>query len=276
MMCTFIKIMKGNQRKFHKLLKDTIERADVVVEVVDARFIDETRNIDIEEVIVKKEKVLILAINKCDLVSKNFLEKEKKRLKKQINHVVFLSAHKHLGTTILKRLIIKSGFDLLESRGEDRIDTVRASVIGYPNSGKSSVINSLSGRKKAKTSSKSGYTVGLQNARASKKLLMIDTPGVIPYDDKDEFKLALVASVEPSKLKDPDFIAEKIILKFTEQIVKYYDIKDDVEDMKDSEEILEKIAFKLKKLKKGGFADVKIAGRKMLTDWQQGKILLNK
>ena len=157
------------------LVKDVIKKADVLLEVIDARFPDETRNSEVEREIVRLNKPFIIVINKCDLVSKEKLEKTKARLSK-IAPTIFISSKDRSGTTMLRHQILASAC----IKGRD----ILVGTLGYPNVGKSSVINGVTGRHRAGTSPISGYTKGVQHVDAGSRIMFIDTPGVIPFDSK--------------------------------------------------------------------------------------------
>src|SRR3990170_7559787 len=135
------------------MVKDVIKKADILLEVVDARFPDETRNSEIERDIARSKKPFIIVLNKCDLVSKENIEKTKSRLE-QIAPTVFVSSKEKFGTTMLRHKIL----EIAGIKGRNII----VGSLGYPNTGKSSVINGVAGKHKASTSPVSGHTKGLQ------------------------------------------------------------------------------------------------------------------
>jgi len=241
------------------MVNDVIRRADVLLLVLDARVPELTRNREIERKVDRAGKKLIYVINKCDLIGKEISEKHKKKY----NPSVFVSSTQHLGTTKLRERI------LIEAKriGKER---VVVGVLGYPNCGKSSVINALKGKGSAKTSSVSGYTRGIQLVKADNKIMLLDTPGVIPFREDDDLKHVLIGTKMFDKVKDPDIYAMELI-KFCKGLIEtHYDIK-----AKDEYEALEKIAFKFNKLVKGGEPNIELISRMILKDWQQGKIRLS-
>jgi ribosome biogenesis GTPase A len=247
---------------FWELVNRVIRDADVILLLLDARLVEKTRNEEIEDKVRKAGKVLIYVITKSDLVDKQDVEKYKKTLKP----CVFVSAVKHHGTTILReRILIEAHKAKVE---EDKRGLIKVGVLGYPNVGKSTLINALSGKRAAPTSSISGYTKGVQNVKADNRIVLIDTPGVIPYLEKDLSKHAAIGTIDYSKIKDPDVTIMDLMIEFPGKIERYCGVE--VSD--DKEETLEKIATKRNLLMKGSRPDVIRAAKILLKDWQEGKI----
>lgn len=238
---------------FWDIVNDVIREADIILEVLDARFPEETRNREIEDKVKAAGKILIYVVNKCDLVEKKLLEQKKKELKPS----VFVSSKKRYGMTILLHML---------KRYAEK-EKIIVGVLGYPNTGKSSVINALKGRKSAKVSSESGFTKAKQLIKVANNIYLLDTPGVYPYMEKDSLKHALIAAVDYSKVKDPEDTALKLIEAAKEKFERHYNLK-----AKTAEELLEKIALKFKHIRKGGIADTERAARAILKDWQKGRI----
>lgn len=242
---------------FWRLVNQVIDEADILLIVLDSRLVDETRNLELEKKITAKGKQYILVLNKCDLISKEYIEKKKKEL----HNAIFISSLQHLGTTMLRDKIFATA-------KKKKTEKIIAGVVGYPNTGKSSLINALKGQKSAPASSQSGYTKAIQLVRADNRIYLIDTPGVIPFDEKDEIKHALMGAIDAAKVKDPDIVAMKLIEILDGKVEAHYGLNKEA----DSEKALEKIAKQLNKLKKGNVLDLELAGRLILQDWQKGKI----
>lgn len=239
---------------FWKIVDNVISQADIILMVVDARMVEKTRNIEIERKVAASKKILITVINKADLVDKAELEKYKKIL----DPCVFVSARKFYGMTMLRHLILK------KSKGE----TVVVGVVGYPNTGKSSVINALRGKASAGVSSISGYTKGKQDIRVDSKILVIDTPGVLAEDDiKSSDQLVITAS--RTDVKDPEMAVYELIKQYKLEIMLHYDLEGVFED---EEEVLEAIAIKLNRRRSGGHPDTETTAKMVLREWQKGKI----
>lgn len=239
---------------FWIIAKKIVKDADIVLEVLDARFPNITRISRLEK--MAKEK-LILVINKVDLVSKNTLEKIKIEFKTS-NYVLVSSKNsKNLWELI----------QLIKNKG-------KVAVIGYPNTGKSTLINRLSSVGRAKTSSESGFTKGKQLIAGKNGIMLMDTPGIVPFESRDEVRLGLVSGISPAKLENPDLVATKLIHIFKKNnplaFAGYYGV-----DMSlDSYSILLEIGKKRHMLLKKWEIDERRAAVSVLEDWHKGKIKL--
>ena len=244
------------------LVRDVIKKADVLLEVIDARFPEETRNSEIEREIVRLNKPFIIVINKCDLVSNEKLEKTKARLSK-IAPTIFISSKDRSGTTMLRHQILAS------ARIKDR--DILVGTLGYPNVGKSSVINGVTGRHRTGTSPISGYTKGVQNVDAGSRIMFIDTPGVIPFDENDEYIQGLLGIKDATHLKDHIGVALKIIDKILSEnktaLESLYKITVEDESVYD---VLKLIGKQCNFIQKKGEVDETRTATRIINDWQIG------
>jgi len=253
-------------QKFWQDVNDVISESDIVLNIIDARMPEMTRNKKLEAMIENYKKPFIFVINKSDLITRHQIKIHKHELE-EIAPCVFISTRKRHGITLLRKKI----YEISKKRS---IGTVKVGVVGYPNTGKSSVINALAGKSKAKTSPKSGWTRGVQWINAGSGLKLLDTPGVVPIEETDEVRKALIGIIDPSKLKYPEDTANEIIKILIEKNKKglenLYGFKIESED---TFEIMESIGKAKKMLKKGGLIDMNRLYMKIIHDWQKGRLL---
>lgn len=243
---------------FWTKVNQVIDDADIILLVLDGRLIKETRNKEIENKVKEIKKPLIYVVTKCDLADRPYLEKYRQRLRPSI----FTSSKDKYGTKELRDLIY-----IVATKHKIKGD-IKVGVLGYPNVGKSSLINAMRGRNSAPTSALSGYTKGIQKIKTSKNILMLDTPGVIPSKDRDLTAQSMTGTIDYTKTKEPEMVVFELMEQFPGVVEKHYSmpIKDDFE------EFIDALAVKKNILKKGAEPDTARMARTILTDWQKGKI----
>ncbi len=241
-----------------------MKRHDAILFILDARCPLETRSKKLEIIAEKTKKPFWIILNKVDLVPKEFADKTKNFFKNYSNavDVVHVSAKKYYGINILrwslKRILEKT---LLEEKKKAFLIAV-----GYPNVGKSSIINMLARKSKAGVSPKPGFTKGKQWIRVSKKILISDTPGVVPISN-EKWKNVLFSGddLESSAL----WLLSKIKNAEGSNFSQVYGFEiNDVDEFK----ALLLIGEKFKFLKKGGEIDVNRAAKRLIDDWNRGKL----
>jgi len=257
-----------HRKKFPEIAREVISQADIILEILDSRFWQETRNLELENEILNLRKKLIFVLNKMDLTKTGKLIKELSE--KGIYPFVLVSCKNRKGSKEL-RARIKNEARKLEK------EQIKVGIIGYPNTGKSSIINILIGKKVSRVASESGFTKGMQKVKLSKNIYLIDTPGVIPsfensnLSSKDLVKHALINVRTWDKVKEPEMIVHQLMMQYPKEFEKFYNF----EAGGDSEFLIEKLGRKKKLLKKGNVVDSDRTARMILKDFQEGKIKLN-
>lgn len=251
-------------RKAWRVVREVVDEADIVVEVVDARDPIGTRNRKLERLIQEEGKPLLIVMNKADLVPKEWAEEYKR--KSEIP-MVFISARERKGTGILRREIKKLAKPLLDEK-----ERVKIALIGYPNVGKSTIINTLKGKRAVGTAPIPGYTKGKQLIRLSKKIWLLDSPGVIPIEDFDE--LVIKGGFPADKIKEPVKPALKLIGRILETRKEAITEKFGITEFESEEDILRKIGERRGLIKAGGEVDIEETARWFLREWQTGRFTL--
>lgn len=246
---------------FWPIILNVLKNSDVILLLIDARMPEVTKNSEIINKVERmKNKQLIFVFNKSDLIKSKDLIK----LKKKYLNAFFISATKKFGVKKLKTA-------LKDMADNWKKPSLRVGLVGYPNIGKSTLINLLAPGTNAKVSSVSGTTKKTQWVRAG-NLRIIDCPGVIPFTDK-KIQIGLTASKNPHKITNPEKVAIRIIEFLMEQdkkiLEKKYNAKGDT-----PYELFENIAREKKLLIKGNRIDENRTAIKIINDWQKGQINL--
>ncbi|RLF89118.1 GTP-binding protein, partial [Thermococci archaeon] len=250
------------QKKAWRVVKEVIKEADIILEVVDARDPIGTRNRKLEKMIIESGKKLLIVMNKADLVPKEWAEEYKKKSKIP---VIFISARNRKGTGILRKELKKI------AKGINK-EKVKVALIGYPNVGKSTIINVLKGKHAVGTAPIPGYTKGKQLIRLTKRLWLLDTPGVVPIDDFDE--LVIKGGFPVDKIRDPVSPALKLIKRILETRKEALTEKFGIREFKNEEDILRKIGERRGLFREGGEVDIEETARWFLREWQTGRFTL--
>ena len=289
-----------SRKAYIKVLDQVIENSDVILEVLDARDPLSCRNKELENKIKsgKYSKKIILVLNKIDLIPvqnaidwQKYLINEfpcvlfKSNTQSQSNNLsqsnLFdknLKEQKDYISDILKGNKSIGGEELLNIlKNYSRIDegtksNIVVGVIGIPNVGKSSLINSLTRGKNVGVSNTPGFTKGLQEVILDNNLRLLDCPGVVMSNDENNI---LHNVIRTEDIKEPLEVVGKILKKMTmDYFLKTYNL--DISILKGSELTLEKVVYlvgeKLKKYKKGGIVDLDKSARIIINDWNLGKL----
>jgi hypothetical protein len=247
---------KKKRPEFWKSVRTILNSADVMLEILDASHIEETRIPLFEEEVAKRKRALIYVINKADLADRKRMEEAAHGLHPK----AFVSARDHDGIGRLRGMIMFAG----RKCGKDR---PVVGIFGYPNVGKSSVINALKGRRSAGVSKSAGFTRSVKFIRSG-NMLIIDSPGVIPHGERDDVKHTIISAKNPDKLKDPVTVAEKVIKEYAGAVERHYGVSQNEE----TRDTIDEIAKKKNLLRKGGVPDTHRAAVFILFEVQRGKI----
>ena len=247
---------------FWFVVERVIREAHLVLFILDARMPELSRNKELENIAEKYGKQLIMVFTKIDLMTPERLNE----LSTQHPDAFFVSGTRNIGLKQLKTQLMIRGKRLGK-------DSPKVGVVGYPNVGKSAIINAIAHRARAAVSPKAGTTRGVQFVRAG-SLRILDSPGVIPYEDK-ETKLGLLAAKNVEKIKDPERVAVEVIKLFLEKdknaLETHYGITLQTDEPLD---IIEQIGKRRGFLKKGGIVDDLKTAMTIVRDWQTGKLRL--
>jgi ribosome biogenesis GTPase A len=266
--------------KAKRMMEDNIKLIDVVIELVDARIPLSSKNPDIDKLAQNKSRVILL--NKHDMADPIYTNQWKKYFEDKGYFVSLVNSKSGQGVKQVKDIVNKACEEkIARDRRRGILNRpVRAMVVGIPNVGKSTFINSFVGKASAKTGNKPGVTKGKQWIRISKNIELLDTPGLLwpKFEDtKVGVKLAIIGSINDTILDTRELALELILFLnkyYKELLVKRYDmaIEDEINDLKDSAKLLEAIAIKRSCLLKGGEPDLERAANLFIDDFRSTKL----
>ena len=262
-----MKYMKAGQSKriYSELLK-VIDASDVLCEILDARDPLGTRCSYLEYFVKKNcpHKHIIYILNKCDLVPIYVTAAYIKHLSKFYPTIAFhASITNPFGKPALFQILRQ--FDALHKDKKN----ISVGFVGYPNVGKSSVINSLKKTKCCKAAPIPGETKVWQYISLTKRIYLIDCPGVVYEEGQSEIDKVLKNVVRAEKIEEPMIFVQGILDRVKPEILqKIYK----VDTWVDCEDFVKQCAKKYGKLVKGGDPDYKATAKIILLDWQKGKI----
>lgn len=170
----------GHIAKAERLMSEVLSMVDVVVELRDARAPTATTHPLLSNWVGGRGRVLV--INRMDSVPEVAVTQWERSLIEQGETPIFVDAKRGAGVPALKRAILKEGARVNDRRKRRGIKprAVRAAILGYPNVGKSALINRLVGRRKTKSENRPGVTRGFSWIRIDKDVQLLDSPGIIP------------------------------------------------------------------------------------------------
>jgi len=282
--------LEDSKKSFYKEFKKVVEESDVVIEVLDARDPLGCRCPQLEELILAsgKSKKLVLLLNKVDLVPKNIAEAWLKYLRNEYPAVAFkASTQTQKNKLAQSKVTVKDASeDLLKTsncvgagtllkllgnycRNQGVKSTITVGIVGFPNVGKSSVINSLKRGRACSVGATPGVTKSMQLVELDTHVKLLDCPGIVMATGSSDTQIILRNAVKVETLDDPVKPVEAILNRCNKtQVMEKYCVADYSSTM----EFLSLFAKRLGKLKKGGVPDILAAAKMILQDWNNGKI----
>ncbi|MGN0334853.1 MAG: ribosome biogenesis GTPase YlqF [Lachnospiraceae bacterium] len=264
----------GHMTKAKRMMQENIKLIDLVIELVDARIPLSSRNPDIDE--LGKNKFRLILLNKADLASEKGNAQWTAYFEEKGYFTVKVNSRSGAGMKQISAAIMEACKEKIERDRKRGIlnRPIRAMVVGIPNVGKSTFINSFAGRACAKTGNKPGVTKGAQWIRLNKQVELLDTPGILwpKFEDQNVgLKLAMIGSVNDEILHMDELAAELIRLLerlFPEVLKERYQL----EALGDPAKVLEGIAKNRACLLKGSELDIMKASGILLDDFRSGKL----
>ncbi len=264
----------GHMTKAKRMMQEDIKLIDLVIELLDARIPLSSRNPDIDDLAKGKSRLILL--NKSDLADPVVNDKWLKYFTDKGFVALLLDSKNRKGFGAINKSVEEACAAKIERDRKKGIigRPVRAMVVGIPNVGKSTFINSLCKKASTKTGNKPGVTKGKQWIRLNKSVELLDTPGILwPKFENDSIglNLAFIGSINDEILDETE-----LALKLIEQLKLMYPgvIAERFESDEDNETvvILEMIARKRGCLKKGNEPDYDKAARIILDEFRSGRL----
>ncbi|KAK9173967.1 NGP1NT (NUC091) domain protein [Cryptosporidium meleagridis] len=262
-------LKKGTSRRIWQELYKVIDSSDIIVHVLDSRDPEGTRCKYLEEYISKEHqnKHILFVLNKVDLIPKWVASK----------WIAFygsirptIAFHSSITNSFGKRTL----FHVLRQYASLLSDKKHVSVgfIGYPNVGKSSIINTLRGSKVCSVAPIAGETKIWQYIHLTHRIYLIDCPGIVPPENASSYNVVLRGAVRPEKLSDPCIYIKQLLNIVKERHIKEkYNLKI-TDNWKNPDEFLTLVGKRLGKVLRGGEIDLITTAKIILNDWIVGKI----
>ena len=268
----------GHMTKTKRQIQSSLKLVDAVAEIIDARIPVSSRNPDLAKLVQNKPRVILL--NKCDMANQTATKMWIDYFKKQSLVAIPVDCKSGRGldkfdpavNTVMSHKIAR-----LKEKGMVN-PTIRIMIVGIPNVGKSSFINKMVKKNRAKVEDRPGVTRGNQWYTIAKNLEMLDTPGVLwpKFDDKTVGEHLAFTGAVKDQILDIELLAVRLLdfikeLKPADFITRFKLENEDIENI-DSYELLKMIGKKRGMLVSGGEIDTERAAIMLLDEFRSAKL----
>ena len=263
----------GHMKKTKEDIENNLKLVDIVLEIIDARIPDSSRNPMLDEILGDKPRMVIL--NKSDLADKDLNKAWINKFKKDGIPSTLMNSKEVINTKRIYDLAKETLSEKFAKNEAKNIEnpTIRMMIVGIPNAGKSTFINNVAKRKGAGVGNRPGVTKSKQWIKTGSNIELLDTPGVLwpKFDEETGLHLSYTHAI-----KDEVLNIEDLTLKFLEQIKEDYpeslEERYGVDSNLPALEIYEAIAKKRGAVTKGGDFDYTRTANIILTDFRSGKL----
>lgn len=266
----------GHMAKTRRLMESNLKLVDVVAELLDARIPQSSRNPEIDKIVGRKPRIVLL--NKCDIANPSSTKKWIEYFKKEGIPAVGIDCKNGKGLSGIEKAVniaLKAELEKRERKG-NASQPIRMMIVGIPNVGKSSLINRLAGSKKAKVEDRPGVTKGKQWVKLANGIDLLDMPGVLwpKFDDPlVGEKLAFIGSVKDDVI-DVEYMAMRLLYVFNKQypegmLNRYKISKEDTEGLEPFD-LLTLVGKKRGMLISGGEINTERAAITVMDEYRRG------
>lgn len=264
----------GHMTKAKRMMQENMKLIDLIIELADARIPESSRNPDIDELGKNKSRVILL--NKADLAEESWNKAWAEYYREKGYLAVNVNSRKNGTMKPVQEVIREACKEKIERDRRRGIlnRPVRAMVVGIPNVGKSTFINSLAGKACAKTGNTPGVTKGKQWIRLNRQVELLDTPGILwpKFEDQQVgMMLAFIGSIK-DELLNTEELATELILRLNQDYPGVLERKYQIIADQDTYAVLERIAKSRHCLLRGNELDTEKAALLMLDDFRSGRL----
>ncbi len=264
----------GHMTKAVRQMQEDLKLIDLIIELVDARVPMSSRNPDIDRLGQNKARLVLL--NKSDLADERCNQLWQDYFQQKGLHVVKINARSGAGLKSIQGVVQEACREKIERDRRRGIlnRPIRAMVVGIPNVGKSTFINSYAGKACTKTGNKPGVTKGKQWIRLNKNLELLDTPGILwpKFEDQQVgIKLSLIGSIKDDIL-NLDELSLELLRRLHRDYPGVLEQRFGIQESDKPLEMLEAVSRVRNCLLKGQELDYSKAARLLLEEFRNGKI----